>query len=396
MKILMIASDFSVIGGAERVITNLSNALHQETNNDGDIMQVDILSISLSNSPIPWQLKNGIRLIQLTRFLGKDDIKALPFIKRFFENAKIILFYKPKFFIKERRILKTSEILKNLQQEFLEKFYAKHHKMYDIFIDQSGWHNYIPNKPLPNTKFVRVWHNGINGYELSFGGPPPNSDKYDVWVHFTKAGAKMWSNHKCIRVIPNFLPQIPQKSTNHAQKVVLSLGRLSHEKGFLRLLDIWKMLHSYDEINEWKFVIVGEGPQKQEIEDKINSLNLQDSVILKPFTTEIHKEYLSASIYVMGSHFEGFPMVLLESTSYGLPPISFDIKTGPSDIIENEKSGFLIADGDLQGFANKLKLLMSDENLRHKFGENAKKIVSEKFSKEAVLGLWLNLFDEIK
>ena len=89
-------------------------------------------------------------------------------------------------------------------------------------------------------------------------------------------------------------------------------------------------------------------------------------------------------------------MVLAESASYALASLAFDVKTGPSDIIENEKSGFLIADGDLQSFANKLKLLMSDEKLRHKFGENAKKIVSEKFSKEAVLGLWLNLFDEIK
>ena len=81
-----------------------------------------------------------------------------------------------------------------------------------------------------------------------------------------------------------------------------------------------------DNLTQWQLIIVGDGVLKKELESKIKALNLQESVILKPFTKQIEKEYLSASIYAMSSHFEGFPMVLLESASYGLAPISFDIK----------------------------------------------------------------------
>ena len=150
------------------------------------------------------------------------------------------------------------------------------------------------------------------------------------------------------------------------------------------------------DFKEWRLIIVGDGVLKKELESKIKALNLQESVILKPFTKQIEKEYLSASIYAMSSHFEGFPMVLLESASYGLGPISFDIKTGPSDIIADEKSGFLVEDNDLQGYADKLMLLMRDENLRQNFGTKAKRVVSEKFSQKTVLELWQKLFDEIK
>ena len=149
-----------------------------------------------------------------------------------------------------------------------------------------------------------------------------------------------------------------------------------------------------DNLTQWQLIIVGDGILKKEIESKIKALNLQDSIILKPFTKQIEKEYLSASIYVMSSHWEGFPMVLLESASYGLAPISFDVKTGPSDIIENEKSGFLVEDNDLQGYADKLILLMRDEKLRQNFGTEAKKLVSERFSKEVVMQEWEKLFGD--
>ncbi len=77
-----------------------------------------------------------------------------------------------------------------------------------------------------------------------------------------------------------------------------------------------------------------------------------------------------------------------------MPCLAFDVKTGPSDIIENEKSGFLVADNDLQGYADKLMLLMRDEKLRQKFGTKAKRVVSERFSKEVVMQMWENMFGD--
>ena len=89
-------------------------------------------------------------------------------------------------------------------------------------------------------------------------------------------------------------------------------------------------------------------------------------------------------------------MVLIEAQSYALPTISFDIATGPSDIIENEKSGYLIKDNDLNEYATKLKTLMSDESLRAKMGAKSKEIVKSKFSKDVVMKQWENLFKKLK
>ena len=83
------------------------------------------------------------------------------------------------------------------------------------------------------------------------------------------------------------------------------------------------------DFKEWQLIIVGDGILKKELESKIKALNLQESVILKPFTKQIEQEYLSASIYAMSSHFEGFGMVLVEAFSYALPCVAFDVKTGP-------------------------------------------------------------------
>ena len=89
-------------------------------------------------------------------------------------------------------------------------------------------------------------------------------------------------------------------------------------------------------------------------------------------------------------------MVLVEASSCGLPCIAFDINTGPSDIIENGVNGFLVQDGDLQGYAGAMQKLMENEELRRKMGAKAKEIVEEKFSKRKVLEQWEELFKALK
>ena len=83
------------------------------------------------------------------------------------------------------------------------------------------------------------------------------------------------------------------------------MGRMAKvdEKGFLRLIDIWKLIQDSGEFNDWKLHIVGDGDLKEQIKTKIDNLNLSNSIILKPFTTEVEKKYLSASIYAMLIHF---------------------------------------------------------------------------------------------
>ena len=339
-----------------------------------------------------------------------------------------ILLLKLKFLVLKCRKFRTDEALRYILSKHIARL------DYALVIDNT-WNFYLPFHKNKHTKYIKILHTSV-AYQCMY---QPKSffkelSAFDMLI-YPSSQIDIWQKyHNFVRVIPNFLPQIPTQCTNHAQKAVLSVGRLSKEKGFLRLLDIWKIVqdrikdsnmncesthsvianevkqstmlqnglprfgtaesHNDDNLTQWQLIIVGDGVLKKELESKIKTLNLQESVILKPFTKQIEKEYLNASIYAMSSHFEGFGMVLVEASSYGLPCIAFDVKTGPSDIIENEKSGFLVVDNDLQGYADKLMLLMRDEKLRFNFGTKAKRVVSEKFGKEVVMKEWEKLFGD--
>ena len=369
-KILMIYDDISLGGGAERVICNFSNSLVVSG------YEVMVFSIVLSNQ-CPYEYRQEVAI----RFI-KENVKPKGLAKVLHEIKRLIM---P---IKKWNEIKKRAVFKQTINEFNPDFIICH-----THFDTS----FTKIFKKMQDKIIKVVHNSFDAYE-----------KWQIDLNIYK-NIVLLSNHDIDKfktkypnsnfyIIPNFIPNISNLNTNYSQKVVLSMGRMANtdQKGFLRLIDIWKLIQDSKEFKNWKLHIVGDGELKEKIENKIKDLNLTNSIILKPFTKDVESEYLSASIYAMTSHFEGLPMVLIEAQSYALPTISFDIATGPSDIIEDEKSGYLIEDNNLNEYANKLKTLMSDENLRAKMGAKSKEIVKSKFSKEVVMKQWMELFERLK
>lgn len=351
MKILLTIGDITLKGGAERVVANLANAYAQIG------LDVEILSFYKSGDKEAFELDNRVKLSYMHQ--------------KSFDKKRKNFFYK-------------------MSYKFIESYILKHDfKDKDFIIFNNSPH--FPLFKNKNTKYIRINHTASKGRYLK------RYDYFDTLVLIATGEIDFWKkHHKSVAIIPNFLPNISNLNTNYSQKVVVSVGRLSKEKGFLRLIDIWKLIQDSSEFKDWKLHIVGDGELKEKIENKIKDLNLTNSIILKPFTKDVESEYLSASIYAMTSHFEGFGMVLIEAQSYALPTISFDIATGPRDIIEDEKSGYLIEDENLNEYATKLKTLMQDENLRAKMGAKSKEIVKGKFSKEVAMKQWENLFKKLK
>ena len=222
--------------------------------------------------------------------------------------------------------------------------------------------------------------------------------KYDRFIVLTHEDAALWGNLPNIRVIPNSRPAtVPPpigEGNRYQSKRVLAVGRYDYQKGFDTLINIWHQINRTHQLPDgWHLDIVGDGPQRQELQLQIERLGLEDSVHLVPPTSDIQSLYLRSTIFVLTSRYEGLPMVLLEAQSYGLPIVSFACPCGPRDVIEDGINGFLIEGEDETLFAERLTTLMNDPTLRQRMGQAALQ-ASERFSEERIMSLWQEVMNE--
>jgi glycosyltransferase involved in cell wall biosynthesis len=191
-------------------------------------------------------------------------------------------------------------------------------------------------------------------------------------------------------VVPNPI-SIPNKQASLQNKKAIAAGRIAPVKGFENAIRAWELV--VKESPDWELHIYGQGEEAyiQSLQEIINSLQLQNRVFLQPATADLTETMLDYSIYVMSSHTECFPMVLLESLSIGLPIVSFDCPTGPRNIIANNEDGFLVENQNSAALAEKIVLLTQNDQTRIAFGNKAKQN-SLRFSTEKVMLLWENLF----
>ncbi|WP_158582128.1 glycosyltransferase family 4 protein [Parabacteroides sp. AF48-14] len=208
----------------------------------------------------------------------------------------------------------------------------------------------------------------------------------------TKEDAKDWKNIRNLYVITNAISFIPEKGSTCLNKQVISVGRLTVQKGYDMLLEAWnKVVQKHP---DWQLAIYGQGEDYAKLQSIIQQYAIGDSVHIFPPTRDIADKYLNASIYVMSSRYEGFPMVLPEAMACGLPCVSFAAPCGPSEIISQGEDGFITPVGDIQALSEKLSLLMGDEPLRCRMGEKARSNIM-RYSVEQVMGQWENLFNKL-
>ena len=195
--------------------------------------------------------------------------------------------------------------------------------------------------------------------------------------------------------IPNSLDKIPNKYSKLEEKNIISVGRLSKEKGFDDLLKVFKKIslkHS-----DWKLNIIGDGLEKNELLNLAKELKLGDKVVFHGYQNKeyINECLLKSSIYVMTSHTESFGLVLVEAMSFGIPCVSYTSAQGANEIIKNEETGFLIENRDSEEMISKIDLLIEDDKLRKKMGQNAKN-ESKSYAPEFILDKWSKLINKRK
>jgi len=169
---------------------------------------------------------------------------------------------------------------------------------------------------------------------------------------------------------------------------ILSVGRLTKQKGFPYLLRAYSRI--YKEIDE-KFVILGTGEDQEKLKSLVNELGIREHIFFLEFKKNPYKFMNGASIFVLSSVWEGFPNVVLEAMACGVPVISTDCPSGPSEIIINGKNGMLVPPGDEEALGRAIYKLLKDEKLRIKFSIEGKKR-AEDFRIENILPQYEELF----
>lgn len=215
--------------------------------------------------------------------------------------------------------------------------------------------------------------------------------KFDKFVVLTQEDKSYWGDLPNIVVIPNANSFPVAQRSQLDSKNVIAVGRYDYQKRFEDLIDVWKLVHQ--EEPDWKLNIFGKGPERENLQNQINKLGLEDTLILKEPVRDIDKQYLSSSMIAMTSRYEGLPMALLEGQASGLPLISYTCKCGPKDIIQEGKNGYLLEEGDKVGMANKILTLIRDPELRDSMGQQAFEM-SNNFSEAMVMEKWIQLFND--
>lgn len=209
-------------------------------------------------------------------------------------------------------------------------------------------------------------------------------------VTLTEGDAAEWRKyHHNVVVIPNFIHKDSGEQASLESKHVIFVGRYDYQKRVQDAIQIWEEVCK--RFPDWILDIYGEGEMKDEIERKVAYMG---NVIMHQPTDKIYDCYRSSSVLILTSLFEPFGLVMPEAMSCGLPVVAYDCPYGPAEIITDGQNGFLVKDRDAEAFVDKICLLMSNQELRERFGE-AGRLSSMRFGADEIMLKWKSLFFQL-
>lgn len=380
IKVLFIVADANLMGGTEILTFNLAKALH-----DRDF-DVNILSLQ------PYAGNNPLVVSLTSEEYGKWNAVS--------RNAWNKLFFN----------IAADRCLHNI----LEKKSSGTQKC--ILINQT----YDIITALPDSKpVVQVLNWSIRGYEKSIADAVNNKRfAARIVASFCNWGLNIRRHRKLSRVsrlialsnaatneikslnkhiddaqisiIPNPLTQTADSDriSPLTNKNIVFVGRLSAEKGVMRLLHIWELVGK--QLPDHTLSIYGEGPAKAEMKEYINK-HCIDRVEFKGFCNDLNDIYTHADLLLMTSDTEGFGMVLIEAMYYGVPCISFDCPVAPKEIIAD--AGIIVPCFDEKAYADAVIFLLADNQRLHTLQQKSIARARD-FYINKIVKKWLAMFNQ--
>lgn len=181
-------------------------------------------------------------------------------------------------------------------------------------------------------------------------------------------------------------------SYNTNSRTILSVGRITKQKGFDMLVDVAKEV--FEKHSDWNWIIIGDGEDKAIIENKIKEYGLTNNISIISNVKNIEDYYRESAMYVMTSRYEGFGLVLTEAQEFHLPCISFKCPAGPSEIVDNNENGYLIDCFEIEDMIKAINELIENEALRNTFSSRAQKNFNM-FDIHIIASQWLSLLKKL-
>ena len=357
-KICFLLGDINNFGGTERVTSIIANNLVGK--------EYDITIASMVDGDCPFfDLDKKVKFLSLSSSKSRSSFALrIPLIIR---NLRKVLIDNA---IETLIVVDTISIMVSLPA------------VSGLKVRHIGWEHFNFKSNLNNRK--RWFFRRVAARYFDTIITLTDRDK-DFWLDniFTKAR---------IVTIPNPCPY-PIQENNHSQTeshIVLAVGRLTYQKGFDMLLQAWKEV--IKQKPEWKLEIVGDGEEADNLKKYIDENELNKSVRMVGKVSNTQDYYIKADIFCLSSRFEGFPMVLLETLSFGIPVVSFNCDTGPEEILKDTGS-VLVPQNDIRALSKELILLMNDKERRNTISCQSK-IKAEEYHPSKIVNQWKKLLND--
>lgn len=385
-RLLMKSSPYKIVictpalysaGGVERVVSVKANYFADVLNYD-----VTIIVTEGHGSNSFFQLSPKVNVINFG--LRFEELWNIPFVKKVF-----LYLYKQKQYKKQL----TAELIRiqpdititTLRREinFICDINDGSFKIGELHLSRENYRLIDSSKTnIVKWLFSHWWQKGIVSH----------LQRLDRFVVLTQNAALEWPELRNIKLIPDPLSISPNCQSSLSSKRIITIGRYSYEKGWDLLLRIWAQVEK--EFKDWQLDVYGMGDPTPYVRMLDNLSIDKKRCHLNASLVSVEEGYLRSSILVQPSRTEGFGLVIVEAMACGLPVIAFDCENGPRSIMTDGEEGYLVPAFNVDLFADRLKKLMSDEDLRKRMGEKGQK-KSQCYHIDSIGKQWKQLFDEL-
>lgn len=362
-------------GGVEKYLSSLCKMLKED-------YEIEIISTYKVLDKPAFEIPSKVKITYLIN--DKPNKKEF---KNAVKNKQIIKIFKEGFkslkilYLKRSRNIKA---IRNTYSDYIITTRIFHNNLvgyygyYDItkIATEHNFHN-------DDKKYIRSVVNSLKGFDYFAVVSNNLKEFYEGKIGKTK----------CV-YIPNVIDSLPSKKTNLKGNNIITIGRLSEEKGQKDLIDVVNIVK--EEISDIKLFLVGDGPLKESLEKYVRELDLTKNIIFTGFLDKKGKEkyIMDSSIFVLPSYTESFGLVLIEAMSYGLPCIAFDSSDGAKELLKDD-IGVLIENRDKNLMAKEIINLINNKQKLNEYSKKEYKYC-QRYLLSNVKNEWLNLLKGVE